>query len=387
MSESHSKPVVLVAGFFDMLHSGHIRFFEEAAKYGRVIVSIGSDDNSLLSKGRKPVFSEKERQYMVESIRFIDNALVSDINGPLSFSGHLEEFQPDYFIINYDGHTEEKKVLCESRGVKYVVLERIPKLNFTPRNSTDLCTVDCIPHRLDLAGGFFDQKKLNSLVPGSAVICNIEAMNLVDRAGMSSSTRRVIHGLFGNQLPKDRSEQEIANIILAYENFDSEYISGATDAYGLVFSSVCKFEFRDSYRPHAIEKIDDNNVLSWLENHLYLKLTHPRRDEYDVFDGREAFPMDRLREYAEIAHRTWEAVKEMSLVDLKQCINKTRAMQQLLIPGYVSGEVSSTLDEVEAQGHGVKLMGAGGAGYMVIAADQQPPETQRIVIRRSSLTL
>jgi cytidyltransferase-like protein len=89
MSESHSKPVVLVAGFFDMLHSGHIRFFEEAAKYGRVIVSIGSDDNSLLSKGRKPVFSEKERQYMVESIRFIDNALVSDINGPLSFYHQL----------------------------------------------------------------------------------------------------------------------------------------------------------------------------------------------------------------------------------------------------------------------------------------------------------
>jgi len=387
MSESHSKPKVLVAGYFDMLHSGHIRFFEEAAKYGRVIVSLGSDDNSLQSKGKKPVFLEEERRYMVESIRFVEEALVSDVKGPLSFSGHLEEFQPDYFIINSDGHTEEKKTFCENRGVKYMVLERVQKLNFTPRNTTDLCTVDRIPHRLDLAGGFFDQKKLNRLVPGTTVICNIEAMDLVDRAGMSSSTRRVIHGLFGNQLPMDRSEQEIANIILAYENFDSEYISGATDAYGLVFSSVCKFEFKDSYRPHAIEKIDDNNVLSWLENHLFLKLTHPRRDEYNVFDGREAFPMDRLEEYSQISHRTWEAIKEMHLDDLKQCINETRAMQQLLIPGYVSDEVSSILDEVEAQGHGVKLMGAGGAGYMVVAADEQPPETQRIVIRRTSLTL
>jgi len=378
------KPRVLVAGYFDMLHSGHVRFFEEAAKYGRVTVSIGSDDNSLQSKGKKPVFLEGERQYMIGSIRFVDEAHVSKINGPLSFSGHLEEFQPDYFIINSDGHTEEKKSFCESRGVKYVVLERTPKLNFPPRTSTDLRTVDCIPHRLDLAGGFFDQKKLNSLVTGSAVICNIEAMDLVDRAGMSSSTRRVIHGLFGKQLPTDRSEQEIANIILAYENFDNEYISGATDAYGLVFSSVCKFEFTDSYRPHAIEKIDDNNVLSWLENHLFLKLTHPRRDEYDVFDGREAFPVDRLEEYSQIAYRTWRAIRDMHLIDLKQCINKTRAMQQLLIPGYVSDEVSSILDEVEAQGHGVKLMGAGGAGYMIIVADEQPPETQRMVIRRAS---
>jgi len=381
------KPTVLVAGFFDMLHSGHIRFFEEAAKYGRVFVSLGSDDNSLQSKGKNPVFSEEERQYMVESIRFVDEAHVSQITGSLSFSGHLEEFQPDYFIINNDGHTEEKKIFCESREVKYVVLERVPKLNFTPRSSTDLCTVNRIPHRLDLAGGFFDQKKINGIVPGSAVIANIETMDLVDRAGMSSSTRKVIHELYGNHLPANQSEQDLANIILAYENFDSEYISGATDAYGLIFSSVCKFEFKDSYRPHAIEKIDDNNILSWLENHLFLKLTHPRQDGYKVFDGREAFPGDRLEEYSKIAHRTWEAIKEMNLDDLKQCINKTRVMQQLLIPGYVSDEVSSTLDEVEAQGHGVKLLGAGGAGYMVIAADEQPPETQRIVIRRASLTL
>ena len=94
-----------------MLHSGHIRFLEEAAKYGRVIVSLGSDDNSLQSKGKKPVFSEEERQYMVESIRFVEEAPVSDINGSLSFSGHLDEFQPDYFIINSDSHTEEKNTL------------------------------------------------------------------------------------------------------------------------------------------------------------------------------------------------------------------------------------------------------------------------------------
>lgn len=381
------KPMVLVAGFFDMLHSGHIRFFEEAAKYGRVVVSLGSDENSVHSKGKKPVFSEEERRYMVGSIRFVDEAVVSQITGPLSFSGHLKEFQPDYFIINSDGHTEDKKVFCERCGVKYLVLERTPKPDIIPRSSTDLTKVDCIPHRLDLAGGFFDQKKLNGLVSGVTIICNIEAMDLVERAGMSSSTRRIIHGIFGKQLPADRSEREIADIILAYENFDSEYISGATDAYGLVCSSVCKFDFKDSYRPHTIEKIEDNNVLSWLENHLFLKLTHSRRDGYNVFDGREAFPMDRLQEYSQISHRTWDAIKEMNLDDLKQRINETRAIQQLLIPGYVSDEASPILDEIEAQGHGVKLMGAGGAGYLVVAADEQPPETQRIVIRRSSFTL
>ena len=146
-------------------------------------------------------------------------------------------------------------------------------------------------------------------------------MNLVERAGMSSSTRRVIHELFGNQLPPDRSEQDTANIILAYENFDTEYISGATDAYGLVFSSVCRFEFQDSYRPHAVHKIDDNTILTWLELHLFLSLTHPRPDGYQVFDGREKFDPEELKQYALTAEATWQAIKAKDLLALIQCIN------------------------------------------------------------------
>jgi cytidyltransferase-like protein len=34
---------VFVSGCYDMLHSGHIAFFEEAALYGDLYVGIGSD--------------------------------------------------------------------------------------------------------------------------------------------------------------------------------------------------------------------------------------------------------------------------------------------------------------------------------------------------------
>jgi cytidyltransferase-like protein len=109
MSESHSKPKVLVAGFFDMLHSGHIRFFEEAAKYGRVIVSLGSDDNSLQSKGKKPVFSEEERKYMVESIKHVHKAYVPQSTSTLNFTCVAEAINPDFLVINEDGDTIEKR--------------------------------------------------------------------------------------------------------------------------------------------------------------------------------------------------------------------------------------------------------------------------------------
>ena len=61
-----------------------------------------------------------------------------------------------------------------------------------------------IPHRIDLAGGFFDQKKFNSVTPGSSVILNLEPMNLEPRSGMASSTRRVIQELFGMSLPANQ---------------------------------------------------------------------------------------------------------------------------------------------------------------------------------------
>lgn len=384
---SANEKTVLVTGYFDLLHSGHVRFLEEAAQYGRVIVSLGSDSNSIESKGKAPVCSENERKYMLESVRFVSEVHISPTIGPLSFVIHLESIRPDRFVINSDGDTNEKREQCGAIGVTYTVLERLPKQDFTPRSSTDMRGIDCIPHRLDLAGGFFDQKKINGIVPGSAVIANIETMDLVERAGMSSSTRKVIHELYGNHFPINQSEQDLANIILAYENFDQDYVSGATDAYGLVFSSVCRFNFRAGYRPFAIEKINNNNVLEWLEKHLFLKLTHPRPVGYQVFDGNETYPVDKLHEYAEMSERTWAAIQNKNLSALIDCVNTTRKLQQQLIPGYVSGSVSSELIQIEDAGMGCKLMGAGGSGYVMIVAETKPESTEQITIRRESLNL
>ena len=381
------EDIVLVTGYFDLLHSGHIRFLEEAAKFGEVIVSLGSDANSVASKGKEPICSEEERKYMLESIEFVSQVKIARKTGPLSFEEHLEFFQPDWFIINSDGHSVEKQACCKSYDVAYKVLERLPKRNFTPRSSTTLRGLDFIPHRMDIAGGFFDQKKLNASVAGAAIICNIEPKQLADRAGMSSSTRKVIRELFGNRLPKSHSEQELANIILAYENFDQEYISGATDAYGLIFSSVCRFEFHDSYRPHAIEKIHHAEILNWLEQHLFLYFTHARPEGYQVFDGRESFPNDVLQEYALTSDSTWEAIQDRNLDYLIKCVKRTCEIQKQLIPGYVSDSVSAELAKMNSNGMGAKLMGAGGSGYVMMVAHEQPPDTERITIRRESLNL
>ena len=54
---------VLVSGCYDLLHSGHIAFFKEAAGYGDLYVSVGSDENIQLLKDHGPHFSEQEREW------------------------------------------------------------------------------------------------------------------------------------------------------------------------------------------------------------------------------------------------------------------------------------------------------------------------------------
>ncbi len=45
MSAATARKKVLVSGCFDLLHSGHVQFFREAAEHGDLFVRVGSDDN------------------------------------------------------------------------------------------------------------------------------------------------------------------------------------------------------------------------------------------------------------------------------------------------------------------------------------------------------
>ena len=46
---------VFVSGCYDMLHSGHVAFFEEAASHGDLYVGLGSDKTISELKDEKPL--------------------------------------------------------------------------------------------------------------------------------------------------------------------------------------------------------------------------------------------------------------------------------------------------------------------------------------------
>ena len=99
---------VFVSGCFDMLHSGHVEFFRQAAEYGDLHVALGSDKTVFDLKGRETVNSEQERLFMVKSVSFVKDAFISRGSGILDFEVELREMMPDCLVTNVDGHFPEK---------------------------------------------------------------------------------------------------------------------------------------------------------------------------------------------------------------------------------------------------------------------------------------
>lgn len=67
----------IVSGGFDPVHIGHVKLFEEAAKYGKLIVIL-NNDNWLIGKKGKPFMSEEERAYIVSRFECVHDVVISD---------------------------------------------------------------------------------------------------------------------------------------------------------------------------------------------------------------------------------------------------------------------------------------------------------------------
>ena len=127
---------VFVSGCYDMLHSGHVRFFEEASRLGDLYVGIGNYANILALKNRPTANGEKERLYMVKAIRYVKDAWINSGMGKMDFVKEVDSLKPDIFFVNHDGWSEEKSEFCRERGIELVVADRTPAEGLPARSTT-----------------------------------------------------------------------------------------------------------------------------------------------------------------------------------------------------------------------------------------------------------
>ena len=385
---------VFVSGCYDLLHSGHVEFFRQAAEYGDLYVGIGSDSTILNYKHHKPIYSEQERLFMVKSIRYVKDACINQGSGILDFLPTLDIVKPDILVVNSDGGCEDKRRVCEERGMEYVVLDRVPHDGLTARCSTDLKKTKCLlPTRLDLAGTWIDQPYVSQYAPGWAITISLEpTFEIRERCGLSTSTRNVIKRIWPYQLP-NMDPETLARLVFCFENHperEDGIISGAQDAIGICVPGLCRHWYDNHFWPERIETCEDERVLSWLEGHLVMIPMEPRKSGCSVVDGQD-ITEPKVKNLARAADNCWDAILKMDLSAFAAAYKSSFEAQTAMFPAMIQGPVQSYIDRYSTLPDVLawKMPGAGGGGYLACVVNdasafvEMHPEAIRLTIRRS----
>jgi len=112
-------------GVFDLIHTGHVKFLEECKRIARdsyLTVIIARDSTIIKERGRKPVMSEEQRKYVVQSLKPVDHAILG--NEGSDKLKIVEEIRPDIIVLGYDQPWDEKDLRKElgKRGLEIQVL-------------------------------------------------------------------------------------------------------------------------------------------------------------------------------------------------------------------------------------------------------------------------
>ena len=387
---------VFVSGCYDLLHSGHVEFFRQAAQYGDLYVGIGSDNTILHYKNHKTVYSEQERLFMVKSIRYVKEAFINAGDGILDFLPTLDIVKPDILIVNSDGGSEAKREVCQQRGIEYVVLERDPHEGLAARSSTERKKSPCqLPTRLDLAGTWIDQPYVSCYAPGWALTISLEpSFQIRERCGLSTSTRNVIKRIWPYQLP-NMDPETLARLVFCFENHperEDGIISGAQDAIGICVPGLCRHYYDNHFWPDRIETCENEHVLEWLEAHLCMIPIDPRPVGCSVVEGKDITTV-KVERLADAAERCWEAIMARDLPAFAKAYKDSFNAQTAMFPAMIQGSVEQHIaryaqcPEVLAW----KMPGAGGGGYLAcVVTDVNQfcnahPEAFAIRIRRSGM--
>ena len=384
---------VFVSGCYDLLHSGHVEFFRQASAYGSLYVGIGSDATILQLKGHRTLYSENERLFMVKAIRYVQDAFINQGSGMMDFVPTVDFLKPDIFVVNEDGSSPEKEAFCKDRGIEYVVLKRTPQEGLEARSSTDIKNaLTGIPTRLDLAGTWIDQPYVSCYAPGWAITISLKpTFEVRERCGLSTSTRNMIRRIWPMKLP-DMDPEMLAKLVFCFEN-DPErsdgFISGAQDSIGICIPGLCRHYYDNRFWPEKIETCYDEQVLSWLEDHLCMIPMFPRRPGCSVVEGKDINEV-KVRALAAAADRCWNAILARDLDGFAAAYRASFEAQVAMFPAMIQPGVQEYIDKYSAM-PGVlawKMPGAGGGGYLALVCsgrDAFPEGAIELTIRRPGM--
>ncbi|MEX1048195.1 MAG: adenylyltransferase/cytidyltransferase family protein [Akkermansiaceae bacterium] len=165
---------VFVSGCYDILHAGHLQFFEEARALGDyLIVSFASEDVLWHHKRRKPSIPDDHKRALLQGLRLIDEVIVTQGHKEgLDFEEDFLRIRPDFLIVTEDDkYGDLKRELCAAVGAKYTILAKTPP-RFEPVSTSSIVrwvqAPTEAPLRVDFAGGWLDVPRFSR--PGAFIV-------------------------------------------------------------------------------------------------------------------------------------------------------------------------------------------------------------------------
>ena len=119
---------IIVSGYFNPIHKGHLEYFELAKKRGDLLFVIVNSDHQRALKGSKTFQKENERLLIVRSMRVVDKAILSqDKDRTVCATLELlhQQFGMEYELAFANGGDQNNQVIpereiCERLGIELI---------------------------------------------------------------------------------------------------------------------------------------------------------------------------------------------------------------------------------------------------------------------------
>lgn len=112
-------------GTFDLLHLGHLHYFQQAKKHGNYLIVVIARDKTKKMQKKEIIFSEKERLKLVQNLREVNEAV---LGYPEDHFRIIQEKKPDIIFLGYDHKVQEKELAkkLKERGLHPIIKRAKP---------------------------------------------------------------------------------------------------------------------------------------------------------------------------------------------------------------------------------------------------------------------
>ena len=122
------KKAIIVSGYFNPIHKGHIEYFNNAKKLADELFVIVNSDYQRLLKGSKKFQEEDERMFVVSNIKAVDKVILSidkDRTVCKTLKHIFKTYATEYVLVFANGgdqnnDTIPERSICEKVGITLV---------------------------------------------------------------------------------------------------------------------------------------------------------------------------------------------------------------------------------------------------------------------------